>query len=811
MPHRSLRPLRVAATLAIGSAMLATSLHAQVPEAGSTEEGSSQYSAEARAPDLIAQTQIDPNDRAPASATPGAPSARGPVSPDAMIGDLITTARRRNERVQASPVAVSAFRATQLDAADVRDVSDLNGLAPNVSIDNAVGAINASRITIRGVSSGEVSTAFDPAVGVFIDGVYLPRVQGQLAPLFDVEQVEVIRGPQGTLFGKNTIGGAIAITTRKPEFEFGGDASIRVGNFNQLDTRLTMNVPLIPELAAARFSLASNYDDGYQRNVVRSQNLGNDRLLGGRAEFLLLPTESLEVLLSAQYTRQDRRPQAGKCKVVGPSTPVIQAIQGPELNQAVFATCAADAERSDFKFASDIEQQDELRQTQLTAQINWEINESLMLRSVTGFRDLDDDIQQDVDATELALAQSPFDGGSIDGRSYSQEFQLTGRSKGDQLVYVLGLFAFGEEVDDDVPLTGSLIAPELRMRGNPVLPIVDEVRDVDNRSIAAYGQLTYALTDRLSASAGLRRTLERKRLRKVDTALTTGIDVSRNPPVQLSPGDVNFEVERSGRFSDFSPNASLSYQFTADMLGYVSYSTGFRSGGFNGRATALNPDVREIDPEELTTYEVGLKSTFLDNRLLLNAATFYSVFEDVQRPVLGTSVAGVPSLVIANAAEARLGGLEVELAALPVPGLRLETSLSAFRSRYTDFDSSADPQAKDALLPGQPKYLMMFAASYEVPLGTLGTLGTRAQWVHRGTQANDALDSRSVRSGTYGLLDARMSLELPDGKTEVALFGSNLLNRSYFNNGFDVSSTIGVATRFQGAPRRYGIELRRRY
>jgi iron complex outermembrane receptor protein len=379
------------------------------------------------------------------------------------------------------------------------------------------------------------------------------------------------------------------------------------------------------------------------------------------------------------------------------------------------------------------------------------------------------------------------------------------------------VFALDENIDDDTDAGESLLAPELIKRGTVlemlgipvVIPLVQEKRELDNRSFAVYGQASYDLTDRLNVTVGLRRTLERKRFEKRDVAFTSGVR-----PSDLSlfdAGTTLLEFERSERFKDLSPSASIAFEVAPTVLTYVSYAKGFRSGGFNGRATSLNQDTAKIDPEDLTTYELGIKSTFFDSRLLLNGATYYSIYNDIQRPILEMGAADIPTVRVTNAAEARLGGAELELVALLTARLRLESALSVFKSRYTDFESANQPDIDDARFPGQPSYLLTFAGSYDFDLGSLGMLSTRAQWTHRGMQANDPADSPSIRSDKYGLLDARVALMLADGKTEIALFGTNLLNRVYFNNGLDASDTVGLAVRFIGPPRRYGVELSREF
>ncbi len=738
------------------------------------------------------------------------------------LEQVLTTARRRSEFVQRTPVAVTSLSETETAVREVRRLEDLDGLVPSLAFSKAIGNSNAGRISIRGVTEGDPNPAVDPAVGVYVDGVYAPRAQGLSLPLFDIERVEVVRGPQGTLFGKNTIGGAINVITRRPTFEFGGDASVRIGNFDRVDTRASLNVPLLPERAALRVSLATNYDDGYIQNPFLDERVANDRLLGGRGQLLILPTENLEVLLSGEYLRQDRRPVAGKCAVVGPVNPTVQGLLNV-INAQLMASsmptidvqrdCAEDGLRSDFKAASDLSfAEDDLRTTVLSSKVTWSLGEALTFESTTSFRNQDLDLRQDNDGSALPLAQPIVDAGGSDQRTFSQELKLNGSSLENRLDFVLGLYAFTESIDDTaIGGVFSGIIPGL-------LPVTEEELDVNNRSYSAYGALTFALTDKLKVSAGLRRTVERKRVKKSEITLTDGF----SPAGMLLPAGTALlpdGFERSKRFDDFSPSFSLAYTPTETLLVYASYSTGFRSGGFNGRANSVNQDFLDIDSEELTTYEAGFKSQFFESRLQLNGAVYFSIYEDIQRPILTSAAGGIPSAIVRNAAEARLRGAELEIAALVMPELRLEASLSAFRSRYTDFDlfgndvvsGQAFSDVVDAPLPSAPDYLATFAVNYQRDLGRVGLLSSRVQWTHRGEQGNGVEDLGAIRSSKYGLLDAQLGLVLADGRTQISLFGTNLLDRTYIENGLNVSDSVGVAIRFLGAPRRYGIEIRRAF
>ncbi len=379
-----------------------------------------------------ADAPVEAATRGAEEATSPAPR-KGPLGPEKMIEELITTARKRNEAVQNTPVAVTSFAVEGLNNRDVRRLSDIDGLVPNLQVDNSFGAAQAGRLTIRGVGQIETTTSFDPAVGVYVDGAYISRAQGQIGSLFDIERIEVLRGPQGTLYGKNTIGGAINVTTRKPEFDLGGSGTVRVGNFGRFDTRLTLNVPLVAERAALRVALATNYDEGYEKNKFLSQRLATDRLLGSRTQLLLLPSPNVEVMLSGEYTREDRKPQASRCVVTGNATMPVAAAQGPQLLSDGFATCAAAQGQSERRFTSEIPADDDFRVVHLSNTINWEIGDGQMLKSITSYRDQHYDVQQDLDGTELGFAQSEPDRGTIVTDSWSQELQLSGRLGGDRL------------------------------------------------------------------------------------------------------------------------------------------------------------------------------------------------------------------------------------------------------------------------------------------------------------------------------------------------------------------------------------------
>jgi iron complex outermembrane receptor protein len=338
---------------------------------------------------------------------------------------------------------------------------------------------------------------------------------------------------------------------------------------------------------------------------------------------------------------------------------------------------------------------------------------------------------------------------------------------------------------------------------------------VENRSLAGYGQLTYSITEKLSFTAGLRRTVERRRVQKWISYDTAGLAGA----VPGLAGDRRFFFDRSERFGNWSPLANLAYRLSDAALVYARFSRGFKGGGFNGRAmSSTDPlSTQKIDDEKLTSYEMGLKSQWLDKRLTLNVTGFHSIYEDIQLTVVGADrVTQQIQTFVVNAGTAEIDGAEIELRARSDFGLDFGTSLGITHARYTEFDpidpaasSNGDPE--DNRLPNTPTYTLHFGVGYTWPVGRASTLRLHADWTHIGSSGTDAADSRILRKGKHGELDATLTWMLSNGKTELVVFGNNLLNREYVANGIDFADSFGHATRFYAAPRTYGLELRRQF
>jgi iron complex outermembrane recepter protein len=777
------------------------------------------------------------------------------------LEELTVTARKRAERLQDTPVAVSAFSSADLKDADIRRINDISNQVPNLSYDATTETSGAARVNLRGVGNGDPILSDDPGVGIYLDGVYLARAQGTLFTVSDVERVEVLRGPQGTLFGKNTIGGAVNVITRKPELDdFFGTAEVRVGNYRRFDTRLSLNLPVVDERAAARLSFATATADGFTKNKGTGSDLDDDKLLGVRGQLLALPTDSLEVLLSLDHSREDRKPRGYKCKVSNPFPVAANAMTRPDLaatgtefrsapSTAIVAqqvdvrgtgqqlanlatganpfldACAQDELRDTRSVDSDLSyQREDLGTSGATATLSWSIDENLSLRSISSWRRQELEQRRDFDATGLRfVAQDAVDAGGEQQDQLSQELQLTGRGLDGRLSYVAGLFWFSEKNADRGYIgssTGSTILFPSDFPNPSPLVVTPTTYDafrlqVENRSYAAFGQGTYDLTDRLSLTLGARLTAERKRARR--DSVCQGVGLSPGG-MCAATGQINFAFEGVSRSKEISPITTLKYELSDAAQVYASWSRGFKSGGFNGRADSASL-TNELDDEKLTSYELGFKTLLFDDRLRVNGAFFHDVYEDIQLSIVrGNATTTQLEIFVTNAGRAEINGAELELRAIPTPGLELFSTAGVTHARYTEFDAPADPadsripdDPEDRSLPNTPAYTLNVGMSYLLPLGSLGDLRARSDWSVIGRSGADVVDSRTLRRSKHGELDAQLAWMLPDGRTELVLFGSNLLDREHVVNGIDFGASFGNAVLVYNAPRTYGLEVRRSF
>lgn len=728
---------------------------------------------------------------------------------------IVVTAQRREERLIDVPLSVSAVSEAALERAQVRSVTDINVIVPNIQINETIGNTFGPLITIRGLApSADTSLARDQPVGLYLDGVPIGKSTGAAFDTIDLERVEVLRGPQGTLYGKNTIGGAVNLITKKPSGDFGGQVTVGAGMYGQFLGKVVVDLPEVAGFALKVSGVTKQYG-GYFRNSATRQNFGEQDLWAGRVDLMWNPVSSFRSLYSYDISDSIGTPSQLVTTAVTGSGPTafVNGLLGPFVVTRRTRTIGAQsALQSDF------------RTTGHTLTNEWEPGlGDMTIKSITAWR------------TAKTRSQSDFDGSPIDAirfvlnndyRQFTQELQFLG-SAGD-FSYTVGGFYLRDSYDVFNPRWN------FQFGRNDVFDISD--RGGRSRAYAAYGQIGWtpqSLGERLTVSVGGRYTREEKSARELLLSNTTyrlapnsaGSGVfARNPdgsPITRSgqpaagarpgAGGLGYTdlipLTQDGVWSKFTPELNVLYKFRPDFSVYGRIATGFKSGGINDTASNNSAFLTPYNPERLTSFELGTKFSGLNRRLALNAAVYHSIYKDFQAGVF------VPALVttnIINAGEAKFTGFEIDGSLRPLDSLNLTFGGGYVDARYTDF---VLPDGTDVtntyIIPRVPKWNWQAGAVHRLPLG-FGTLESSVNYSWRDSQWVGLTVDPINRIPSYGLLSARMALTdiaLGSGGTtlEVAAWAKNLTDKEYLVSTINLS-ILSLAQ--YGEPQTFGVEAR---
>ncbi|QBX37047.1 TonB-dependent receptor [Brevundimonas sp. S30B] len=717
------------------------------------------------------------------------------------VGDIIVTARRTEESLQRTPLAISAFSGETLARQGVQQVTDIQGAVPNLNIVQGRGSSNATNIYIRGVGQPDALQTFDPAVGVYVDDVYYSRIRGTQFDLLDLERVEILRGPQGTLYGKNTIGGAMKLVSRRPDDQFRARASVSGGNYDLIDVQGAVSGPIAEGLALGLSALHSERG-GYVTDPVTGAEYNDKNTSAVRAALAWDPSALVRVDLTADYSKDD----AGL--TVGQAQNSLTFLAG-----GVALPIASPPPTYDFRTRTTpgLPNETRLETWGTSARIAVDMTDALTLRSITAYRELKTDDYIDFDATQLEIADALV---AVDQSQFSQEFQLT-YDNGGPLTAVGGVYFLREHVSShQESYNDDLLGPAFGNSG--FLRTIDD--NLKTSSRAMYANVSYAVTDALRLSAGVRGTEEKK-----DYFRTTSTFYSLLPAFNATyvfePG--------LGRYDDTSIMLSADYQVTPDALVYARYAQGFKSGGFNGRANSA-AESTQYQPETADTYEIGAKTTWLDGRLRLNGAVFHTQYEDFQARVAGLDVDPVtglpaPVLSVLNAGELKIQGAELEAVLAVNPNFTLDAQVGYLDAEYKEFaddrfTSFGGSRAfQDPAF--SPKWTARYGAQYVFDLagGANVTLGAAAKFRSRmalavdNTAVNSNVPLESMYQDSYWLYDARVVWNDASDRYSVGLYGQNLSDEVYKTDAQEFSSIGSIRTAYYGAPRTWMVKLTARY
>lgn len=689
------------------------------------------------------------------------------------LSEVVVTARRREESLREVPVAVTALTERAIETAGIEDIGDLDTEVPNLTIYAARGSSSTVTAYIRGVGQSDPLWGVDPGVGVYLDDVYIARPQGALLDVVDVSRIEVLRGPQGTLYGKNTIGGAIKYITKPLDPEFGGSVGITLGNYNQQDIRATVNSPLGSDALVGRISVGSFSRDGFGENRVTGQEVSDKEILVGRLTLGATLSDSVNVVLAADWLDDQSGVRgARRLNAFNPFDPQRRA----PLDDR-------------YDVLNDMPNVNDTSMTGASLTANFSLNDAWSLKSITAWRESDTDTNIDFDLLPQAITNVRA---LYSDEQFSQEFQGT-YDGGGQLTGVMGLYYFNGEAG------GTVFNNFL----NASFGTTNGVVYTD--SIAFYAEGTWRFSDQFSLTAGIRYTDETKEA----DVLNQAFRFPNFTQVIATPADFNDEVD----FQNFSPKLSLDYTLEDGTLLYGVVSRGFKSGGFNIRAnvTAVPRSARPFDDESVTSFELGTKTSFMDDHIFLTAALFRNDYKDIQLSVFtafdsnGDGVDDAFFGDFTNAGEATVQGAEFELSARFDNGFGLQGNYAYLDAEYDEFIDRGVNIADAQKFTNAPKNSGGLTALYTFAAFG-GEITARANYSRQSKVYPTTDLSEAIAQDSYGLFNAGLIWRNNENWT-VALQGTNLSDREYRTTGYNIP-VLGILSGFYGPPRQVSLSVR---
>lgn len=714
--------------------------------------------------------------------------------------EIIVTARRRSESLQDVPVSVSAFDAHRIQELQAENISGLQNAVPNLYLDRGDGANTV--IFIRGIGQNDSLAFADAAVGVYVDDVFIARSQAAFLDLFDVDRVEVLRGPQGTLYGRNTTGGAIKFVSAEPPEQLGLYAEAGGGNFDFRTLKARLGGPLVKDVLRGKIAVSAIHRSGFATNLDDGEDDGDTQSLSWRGVLAFTPTDRMRVSLIFDGKRD--RPDTSRSPVRETSVTGFADPVGAPTSPTTFAP-ATDPYQVDVN----ANRLSDLDAYGIALKATVDISDTWSLESITSYREMDFDLNLDTDGTPLPILDILV---LQDQDQFSQELRATYDADAG-FTLVAGLYYFR---DDDVTFSGIDIA-SLSVFGFPVtffgLP-TSSLADTHQKteSLAAFADASYDLTERLTLGAGVRYTYEEKESRRrFENFFDPAVSVIENTPPFLSGAGVP-GVPISGKedFDAVTPKLSLSYRASDDAMLYASVARGFKSGGFDGRGTS-DFTFQPFDPETVWGYEVGLKSTWIDGRVVANAAIFYNDYQDLQVTSFGADpVSGTFVSLFTNAARARTQGVELELAARASAGLTLNASLGYLDAEYEEFETLVGgvvTDVSDRELVNAPEWSGSLGVTYEHALSASLVGAVHVDAAYRGRTYTEISASEVLAQDDYVRANAFASVKTDDERWELRGGVQNLTDEKVRVQGFNLSEFPGYQLAFYSARRTWDLRL----
>lgn len=689
------------------------------------------------------------------------------------LDEVTVTAQKREDSLQDTPISLVAYDEAALEKLGISSLDGIAQTVPNLDMRQTTNGSAGARIFIRGVGVNDHVVTLDGAVGVYLDGVYIARNTGLAFEITDLERIEVLRGPQGSLWGRNTSGGAINLISKKPSGELQFKQVVDIGNYGYARSNTQLDLPRFGDFSVKLSGLYQR-KDGWVENRGNGVDFGEAKSSAARIAVRWQPADNF----TADYAFDYAHSKYGS-GYYQPTTPFYP----------VFSQIAYSSSRQDKAYPTHRYENSAFTIDGHTLTLEWNASEHTTVKSITAYRDMRQGNYTDSGANPYVrlFSNDPY---NVNQDQFSQEFQLLGDLLDNSLVYAAGIYYFEESAHD---FGKDYVAVPVEFL------VSDRDLNVKNSASAVFGSATWTpqfLDKRLHLTGGFRQSTDHRE-------------------IDMSDSVANFAAKADHGWRNFSPSFTVAYDLDDTSNVYLKYAEGYRTGGYNGRAASAQKAITPVGEETLVSYELGYKSEWLERRLRLNAAVFNSDYKDIQLTLMD-STPGAPATATnyVNAGEARMRGLEVELTAALAEGLTLRAS---FARLLSEFKEVIDPVsgldvADEFLLVGAPDRTYNVDLEYNLPAFAWGqpSADINYSWKGESEIASVKRDAGEPME-SYGIWNARLALrDIPvsgRGKLAVALWVKNLTDKEYQTDGFELVRTAGTRLATFGEPRTFGLEF----
>jgi iron complex outermembrane recepter protein len=687
------------------------------------------------------------------------------------LEEVVVTAQKRAQSAQDVPISITAVSGDFIERKNISSVTDMQKFTPGLRIPQA--DASKTSIRIRGVGSHKFDIGSEGSVGVFLDEVYLPRFSGSDIGLLDLERVEVLKGPQGTIFGRNTAAGAISVNTRRPSQELEAFIETGIGNKDSHVIRGAISGPLTDQLSG-RLSLAQEDKGGFQTNTQTGST--DDREVTVARGQLMWETDTWSVIGALQYS--DRKQDAVLTKSIptganGAISPVFAA-----------APASANSDFRDYSLNYDGEIDFENWFGSLRIERDFD---SVSLVSITGYQSSEGKIDQDVDASSARIGRN---GMEEDSETFSQELRLVGEN------WLTGVYYYNDDAFSSYEFCWEEDSVPSLLSGPGINPCDNSPIDLETTAWALFGEYRIDLTDTVSLTLGMRYSYDHKEFTLQGLTDVVGV------PAVITPYTYSDEED----WDSIDPKVSLTWMLSEDTMVYASYNEGYKAGGVQFSAFSEGLAQQLFDPEELTAYEVGFKSDLLDNTLRVNGSMYFYDYQDLHVQRVDLALTGSPAAFTSNAAESEIKGLELDLNWVPVEGLDLRFAYSFLKAEYKDYvDVNNGTDYSGNTLPVSPEHTVTVSADYTTGLTGGWKLAVGTDWTWIDDQNFDVIDDPYTHQDSYALGAARIMLMSPEESLTISGFVENLSDKEYYSQLVRRGDEV-LASQADG--RRYGIRVR---